>query len=226
MQRLGALMLSLVACGPSVGVGHDEDLGGSSTTEAEPSPIGATTTQPPLPRPTGSTGEDDFDDGVTFIVTTDGGTIRDPCDAWAQDCPKGEKCVPRASDGGPDVDMMYCTSIPADPVPLGEACTVEGYPTSGIDDCELGALCWDVDPDELSGTCAPLCGATPKAPQCPEDHACLIDNGGVLSICLPACDLAAANPDKSCAIGTVCSPASPHSSADEQTVGVCRVLSE
>ncbi len=41
--------------------------------------------------------------------------------------------------------------MPAGDKPPGLGCTVEGSATSGIDTCQAGAMCWDVDPVTLAG---------------------------------------------------------------------------
>jgi hypothetical protein len=129
----------------------------------------------------------DVDDGgAPFVDTPDGGGIAYECDLWAQDCPAGDKCMPWG-----EVDTWNatrCTPLASAPALPGEACTVEGAAASGIDDCALGSMCWDVD-DAGEGTCVSLCTGSPDAPQCAAPElGCSVSNGGVLILCVPWCD--------------------------------------
>src|SRR5690606_34162493 len=138
-------------------------------------------------------------DGCIFIPCVDGGVdcVVVPgldgvprcsmCDVWAQDCPEGEKCSAWANDGGESWNATICVPVGEDKP--GEPCTAEGSPLSGHDSCELGAMCWDVDPETLEGTCVGLCDGSEDAPTCAEPMTtCAITNGGVLNLCLPTCD--------------------------------------
>ncbi|HET6583477.1 MAG TPA: ribulose phosphate epimerase [Nannocystaceae bacterium] len=125
------------------------------------------------------------------------------CDVFAQDCPEGEKCSAWANDGGGVWNDAHCVPIADDPVAPGEPCTVQGNGASGIDDCELGAMCWDVDFETLTGTCVALCTGTIDDPMCDDEAtACGISNGGFLDLCLPVC-----NPlGDDCGAGNGCYP--------------------
>jgi hypothetical protein len=184
----------------SVGEGNDAAAGSSDGTHgtagSDAPPGSASSTGPGATGPA-SDGETDPSAGTTsgdttgvdFIVMSDGG-IFDPCDPWAQDCARGEKCTPAArEDDGTTWDWARCAPIVEDPGAPGEPCTVVGSPTSGIDTCELGAMCWDVDPVTLEGVCIGLCVAPEDAPTCAQEGAaCIIANDGALPICLPTCD--------------------------------------
>lgn len=125
------------------------------------------------------------------------------CDVLAQDCPEGEKCMPWDSDGGSGWDAVRCVPLVPDPGEPGEPCTVEGSPGSGVDSCDLGAFCWDVDDETLTGTCVAMCTGTAEAPVCEtEGTVCAIINGGILALCLPACDPLA----QDCPTGEGCYP--------------------
>ena len=111
------------------------------------------------------------------------------CSLWEQSCPDGEKCMPLSNDGGIHWEVTRCTPIAPDPEGLYEPCTVEGSVGSGLDSCELGAMCWDVDAETLVGTCIGLCSGTKSAPTCVDANAqCWVPADGVLSACLPICD--------------------------------------
>lgn len=133
-----------------------------------------------------STG-DPSDPSVGFIDPSEGGA--NECDVWEQDCPDGEKCMPWADDGGNSWNALRCTPLDPAPVAVGGVCTVEGSAVSGIDDCELGAICWGVDLETNLGTCLGMCTGSPEAPSCADPTAsCSISNNGVLILCLPGCD--------------------------------------
>jgi hypothetical protein len=72
---------------------------------------------------------------------------------------------------------------------VGEPCTVEGGPTSGLDSCDFEAMCWDVDVETNEGTCVSFCTGDEDVPICEEEGtACSNTNEGVLILCLPTCD--------------------------------------
>jgi hypothetical protein len=125
------------------------------------------------------------------------------CDVFAQDCPVGEKCTAWANDGGEEWNATRCVPVAPDPDQPGESCMVEGGPVSGIDTCDLGSLCLDVDDETLTGTCVALCTGTVDAPTCEEEGTvCAISNGGALALCRPACDPLA----QDCPAGDGCYP--------------------
>jgi hypothetical protein len=97
--------------------------------------------------------------------------------------------MPWANDGGDQWNATRCSPVADDPRQPGEECTVEGSGTSGIDDCDIGAMCWDVDPATNMGTCVAMCTGDEENPIC-EDRSttCAISNDGALALCLPVCD--------------------------------------
>lgn len=192
----------LVACGPSVALddgaadtGSEDDSTG--TGQSMPGSPGTTTTTPGTSTTTtpddtvdGSGLEPDLpaDGGSTFISDpTDGGCLCE-CSTFEQDCPTDEKCTPWANDGGSTWNAVRCTPIVEEPAGLGEPCTMEDSPVSGIDTCELGMMCWDVDPGTLEGTCIALCGGSPEEPECREGTECQLSADGPLALCLATCN--------------------------------------
>ncbi|MEM9458307.1 MAG: ribulose phosphate epimerase [Myxococcota bacterium] len=145
---------------------------------------------------------DSSGDGITFIIDPDGGSLCFLCcDTWAQDCPEGEKCVAWANDGDDDWNSTRCSSVPDSPGQPGDPCTVEDFAASGRDDCDLGLMCWNVDPTTLEGTCVALCTGDESNPSCDDPgDGCLLANDGVLNLCLPLCDPLADD----CGAGQVC----------------------
>lgn len=123
----------------------------------------------------------------------------DTCDPYAQDCPLGQKCT--VLDGFADT---HCVDIIPEPRGLGETCTLSDYLLSGHDDCALGLVCWEVDPDTGVGTCHALCTGSPDSPTCadPARHCWPICQSCWFGICLGGCDPRLAD----CPNGHVCVP--------------------
>ena len=146
---------------------------------------------------------DEGDTGVVFLIEPDGGGVSFECDLFAQDCPAGEKCMPWANDGGSSWNATRCSPINENPGQPGDECTVEGDGTSGLDDCDLGSMCWDVDPETNIGTCVAMCTGDESNPICEDpDTSCAIANDGAIVLCLPACDPIL----QDCADGQACYP--------------------
>ncbi len=207
----GLAVLSLIAtgCDPKDGAPEGQIAG----TSGEDPSTGEQPGDPDDPAPTPddddgmdgtSTGEvPDDDDGsdtdepeCTFL---DCPTTGDPpigeCSLWDQDCGEGEKCMPWANDGGGSWNDSRCTPLDSAPGQPGDACTVEGSGVTGIDSCDVGSMCWNVD-EEGAGVCVSLCNGTQEAPLCdnPNDQ-CIIANDGFLPLCLPNCDPLLGCPD-------------------------------
>ncbi|MGH1343137.1 MAG: hypothetical protein ACRBN8_16385 [Nannocystales bacterium] len=196
------------ACGPAVATpadgdgstGGDPPSGGSTgpaTSSVPPNPTSPTNPDPPQTSTdpydptTGGFGdtEGSSTNGCGFIGCHGSGGPIDDCDLFEQDCPPGEKCTPWANDGGNSWNATRCTAIVDDPDAAGEPCTVEATVTSGVDSCELGSMCWDVDDETGFGVCTPHCVGSPGAPSCEDPtRVCIMNGGGVLSLCLPTCD--------------------------------------
>lgn len=188
------LLFLLVACdSPVVQPGS----GGSGTEGSTPS--GGTSSTTTSGDSSGETG-----DSSTSTTTSSGGET-DPgvdtcaflceepsygdCDLFVQDCPLGEKCVPYANDGGSSWNAWRCVPLDPDPAGIGEPCTVDGPPASGIDDCGVGVMCWDVDPRTEIGTCVPHCIGSIAEPTCQDpERLCSIGGDATLTLCLPHCD--------------------------------------
>ena len=154
--------------------GYEEDDGGTGCTfTCPPAP-------PPTPPPGGGGGGGFFE-----------------CDLQAQDCPQGEKCMPWANDGGSEWNASRCSPVADDPGLPGDACIVEGSPWSGIDSCDVGGVCWQVDVETNQGVCHPLCQGMFT---CPEPLACMLFDAAEVPLCVQGCDPLA--PD--CPAGEAC----------------------
>ena len=160
----------------------------------------------------GESGEEEAGDDSTFIANPDGGGVNNECDIWTQDCPEGEKCMPWANDGGGSWNATRCSPLDPNPGQPGDTCTVEGSGVSGIDDCDISNMCWNVDPETNQGTCVPFCEGDEANPLCSDpDNGCSISNDGTLILCLPFCDplLQDCTEGEACypeAGGFICSP--------------------
>ena len=169
------------------------ETGGGETTEGvDPTKTTAdpTSASSPTSDPTGATDDPTGGDGTTmgnFIVTPDGGTMGTiECDVFKQDCEEGEKCAAWAEGGGSSWNATKCVKVTGTNVP-GSECMTEGGGVSGMDNCEAGSMCWDVD-ENNKGICVALCKGDAKAPICESGFSCAIANEGVLNLCLPGCD--------------------------------------
>jgi hypothetical protein len=161
---------------------------GNATTEANPTTGEATAAS----TSSGST-------TMSFINPPDGGGGVKECDVWTQDCPPGEKCMPWADDGGGSWNATKCSKVAMNPGQEGDPCTVEGSAVSGVDDCDVGLLCWYFD-ENNNGTCADMCDGTPDNPSCDMGQTCDVSNDGVLILCLNTCDPLIAD----CPAGQIC----------------------
>ncbi|MBL8948932.1 MAG: hypothetical protein JNK45_37515, partial [Myxococcales bacterium] len=191
----------------TAGPNGDADASASTAdaTSSTPGTTTTTTTAGTTAMTTATTDTDPSDptDDVTFITGGgDWGSI-DECSLWEQDCPKGEKCMPWANDGGSSWNATRCSPLEPDAGGPGEPCTVEGSGVSGIDDCELGAMCWNVDPETNMGGCVAFCIGDEANPLCANEcDQCNIGGDSVLILCLPQCDPIA----QDCGEGLGCYP--------------------
>lgn len=195
--RCSALASLVLGCaapkddGTSATGAVDPSAGGSSSSSGGGEDVGDDVT--PMTSAESSSGSTSIadsgeDDGGTFIVNPDGGGDID-CDVWTQDCDSGEKCMPWANNGGNSWNAAKCVPLDANASQIGDACNVEGSGVSGIDNCEVGSMCWNVDPETNEGTCVAFCNGTEANPICEDPGtSCNILNDGVLILCLPNCD--------------------------------------
>jgi len=150
-------------------------------------------------------GDASSDGGGNFIQDPDGNGVANECDIWAQDCMEGEKCMPWANDGGGSWNATRCAPLDPNPAQPGDPCTVEGTGVSGIDNCDISSMCWDVDPESNMGTCTAFCSGSEANPVCEDPTTeCVIANEGVLILCLPGCDPLV----QDCMEGNACYPSS------------------
>ena len=169
----------------STGTTGIDDTTSSTTSTGAP----ASTTSSSSFETTDSTSTTDDSVGVGFIIDVDNGPDPFECSVIQQDCSRGEKCSPWASDGNAFYDATRCVPVAPDPDGVDEPCTVEGSVFSGIDSCVLGSLCWLIDADTLQGVCTPHCVGPDSALGCDDpDRSCHVGASGVPALCLPQCD--------------------------------------
>lgn len=97
--------------------------------------------------------------------------------------------MPWSNDGDTSWNATRCSPIAEDPGAPGDPCTVEGTPTSGIDSCDIRAMCWNVDLETNIGECVAFCTGSEAEPVCAGtcEH-CPIAGEAVIIVCLPICD--------------------------------------
>jgi len=108
------------------------------------------------------------------------------CSVFDQNCGLDEKCTAWANDGGDVWNATRCTGVDPDAVGLGEPCTVEGSEYSGIDNCDLGQVCFGVDEDTLTGQCTAYCNTRGDELSCDDAELSCMTFGSTMSVCVPA----------------------------------------
>ncbi|MEM6989600.1 MAG: hypothetical protein AAF721_03860 [Myxococcota bacterium] len=108
------------------------------------------------------------------------------CDPFKQNCPTDEKCTVWAPDGG-SWNATRCAAIVDDPDREDEPCMAIGSGTSGLDTCDAGLVCWDVDADSLAGTCVAFCTGDVNNPGCADPEKVCVGSSAT-SLCHRPCD--------------------------------------
>lgn len=163
----------------TTGVGESTSAGDTSSSDGSSSSFTGVNF---IDDPTEGCGAGDFPDGVLAHCSIE-------CTVWDQDCGEGEVCRPWANDGGDIWNATLCRPVDPKPAQVGEPCTAEGSPVSGLDSCDVGLMCWNVSDETLEGECVEFCGGTELEPTCDDAlDTCSIFNDGWLPVCLPACD--------------------------------------
>jgi hypothetical protein len=207
MKHGVAALVLACACGPQVASMDDGDTSGADDAPPPPPMTGdAATGSPTSAAPTSDvpdTGATDPTTATTTSATTDGeefaddhlppppdtGTVLIECDPWAQDCPRGQKCMPWSWDGSRAWNATKCTELVDDPHADGEPCTAFDGPFGGSDDCGVSSMCFWVDPRTNVGECVAKCMGSRINPTCPDGvTTCTLPSDGVIAVCLPSCD--------------------------------------
>jgi hypothetical protein len=217
-HRVAAFVLAC-ACGPQVASTDDGDTSGADDAPPPPPTTGDAATDvptsdaptsdapdtgatdPTTATTTSATTEVDDGEGEIAFVSTDMGSDYTQCDPWIQDCPRGEKCLPWANDGGRSWNATQCSPVAADPYEAGESCTAPAGPWGGIDDCGVGSMCFWVDERTNVGECVAMCIGSLDRPSCADGITqCTLSSDGLPAVCLPVCDPLA----QDCAEGSGC----------------------
>lgn len=168
---------------------------GSSTNDGVTAPESSTADE--APTSTANHGTVTVTDTTTSSSTSMGGSdLGGPteCDAFANDCPRGQKCVPYGEGA---FDRTKCVGVTGDSLP-GEPCTKSEDDT---DDCVAGSLCWDLNANK-QGVCSLMCAGVFAEPKCPPASQCAIPSDGIFGLCVPFCDPLLQN----CSGGALCIP--------------------
>ncbi|MCH9688770.1 MAG: hypothetical protein K0V04_45480 [Deltaproteobacteria bacterium] len=215
---VSALALALVAgCGPSVTV----PTGGADPSTTEAPPMTTSTSMPPPDTATGapatstgmgtSTSGPEPETGDSTASTDDSSNFIEPrdfispleCDFWRQDCDPGEKCMPYDTTGMDSWNGRMCVSVVPNPDTVGEPCTVQDHPFSGIDSCDAGSICFGADETTLQGFCYAFCTGSIEGPLCEDPNAqCLATSDPIAALCFVGCDPLA----QDCLPGEACYP--------------------
>ncbi|MBV1857577.1 MAG: hypothetical protein KUG77_04135 [Nannocystaceae bacterium] len=163
---------------------------GSSTTDVDSTTWAGDTTNSAETLSTESGNDNPTDTpACSFLCDEPGTSGVFQCSTWEQNCPPGAKCALWANDGGGGWNANRCVPISLEPREAGETCTVEDTPTSGLDDCDVGLLCWHIDSDTLQGICEPMCHGSEFDPVCDDPaRSCYIAGDGVIHYCVLRCD--------------------------------------
>lgn len=181
-HALALLALSACIVGPVPGDSTSTTADPLTTTDipttTEPPPTTSSTTSTISTTSTTSTGD--------FVIEPDLPPNPVKCNGLEQldpECAPGQKCT---LDG--EFGASHCVDIVDDPKGLHEPCTTQGDVLSGIDDCDLGLLCWSLD-TEGHGICIGLADGNPGNPTCADSSAHLdLCSECTFGVCLPTCD--------------------------------------
>src|SRR5690606_38942722 len=81
-----------------------------------------------------------------------------------------------------------CVPVDPNPVGPGEVCVVPGDFGDGIDNCDKGSICLDLE-HEGSATCVAYCSGSMDAPKCPEtEDRCSFLFEPTVPVCFTKCD--------------------------------------
>jgi hypothetical protein len=219
-----ALMLLMGACWDELPQGSEPE---ASSTGSVPETSGSSSGDAssggldPLPG-TSIELEELGQEGGGFLDEPDLGANGEGCDIFSQDCPgPHQKCALFANDGSSTPNATHCVGIFDEPAKKGEPCWTANTSDSGltgIDSCDFGLMCWDVDPETGIGLCLALCEGDEGHPTCFDpDEAC----ASKMPVCFPRCRPLEGN----CPAGCGCYPVgdmltcSPDASGDMGAYG-------
>ncbi|MEM6289884.1 MAG: hypothetical protein AAGA54_01420 [Myxococcota bacterium] len=106
------------------------------------------------------------------------------CSLILQDCGGGDRCSPRALDGEGTYDTVDCMPTAPSAAQEGDACNVEGSGLSGVNNCDVGLFCANVDPETNEGVCAQFCSHDGLEADCDDPFQTCVLIDGFFGICL------------------------------------------
>jgi hypothetical protein len=178
MRRRAIAIAAVLGCGPETATDGREIVGTSGPETSADGSSASTESAPDL---------GDWPPG--FIRPPDAASASNECSVFRQDCPRGDKCMPWSPSGDSTWNGTRCSPIAPDPRQQGEACTVEDSGFSGVDDCDIASMCWNVDRETSTGYCVSFCVGSENDPFCLEpNHHCSTNGEGTLILCLAHCD--------------------------------------
>ncbi len=191
-----------LGCGPATAIptrpdGSTGEAAGSSTGggptagAVTATSLGSTTAGGPTGTTTAVADEGSDDTGHGGFIDEPDVGIGQQCDILTQDCPAGLKCIVYDPTGSGSLGWSWgCFPVVDDPVEVGETCTAIGGVGSGLDDCPVGAVCWDVDNRTLEGQCVAYCTGGGPDPTCDDpDTLCNIPGDASVGMwCFEVCD--------------------------------------
>lgn len=197
LSTFAGIAVLLVGCSrepKTTGASTDASTTSTSTTHGGATTEGTTTVTPTStsePTPT------------TSMPKEDVGGIGGQCNLFLQDCPEEQKCMAYNNDGGLFPDGARCAPVDPNAVGPGETCTLKGTKFGdGIDNCEKGSLCLDIE-NTGQATCVAYCTGSMDAPVCPQsDDRCSFLFEPTVPVCFSKCDPLL----QDCAPGETCVP--------------------
>lgn len=203
-RALAVPVLCALACGPVVDAEPMSADASGDTTFGEtegPTSSGPATTGEAMDETTASTPGIDSGGPAPGYEDDDGGTgctftCPDPppgpgggsCSLLEQDCSEDQKCMPWDPFGEGIWSATRCSWIADEPGEPGEPCIVEGNALTGIDSCDLGSVCWQVDPKTNDGICHALCAQVEGLLTCEDPAQSCAQLPGDVPLCVHACD--------------------------------------
>lgn len=155
------------SAGGTTSGGEDGTLGMSSTTQGSTSEVMTDSTSTSTSTSMSTSTGDESTTECSFLCNPTTGD-EGGCSLYVNDCPRGEKCNLYANDGGGWYNATQCVPVDPDAVPPGAPCIAEGNGLSGVDNCELGSVCFLVDYETKEGHCLGFCDGDSNKPTCSE----------------------------------------------------------
>lgn len=125
---------------------------------------------------------------TTTMTIDDMGSVGGQCNLFMQDCPADQKCTAWNEDGGPFPNGTRCVPVDLNPALPGEDCVVPGKFGDGIDNCDRGSICLDLE-NTGKATCVAYCTGNMDAPNCPKpEDRCAFLFEPTVPVCFSKCD--------------------------------------